>query len=136
MAATQLGFNTTSETFGTTSPVSGDAPTSDLEDGLSLNELSGVCVVLRCPAGQTLSGAGSMACYLLDSLVGAWARFPSGDLSVSTSGVQVLALEALDVVAGRAGRVKWVPVGVTFSGGATGLESFTLGQDRKGGMQP
>lgn len=124
---TDLGDRTVSETFGTTSPVTGSAPTL-ATDGLFVGNTVAAAVVIRCPASQTLSGAGTLDCYTYDHKVESWARAPGGDFDVDTSGVRTLGFDAVDVLCGRSGRVKWVPNGVTFSGGSTGLELFIVGQ--------
>jgi hypothetical protein len=49
-----------------------------------------------------------------------WARVPSGDFDVDTSGVRTLVLPPIDVVTPRGGRIKWIPTGVTFTGGGSG----------------
>jgi hypothetical protein len=135
MSATNLDSKATVETFGTTSPVTGSAPT-DLEDGTALTGKSALALVITCPASQTLSGAGAMQCYTLDPLVGMWARSPGGDFTIATSGSRALAFDPVDVPVGRNGRIKWVPSGVTFTGGSTGLDAYILGQAADGAHTP
>ncbi len=137
MAVTHPAPETAVETFGTTSPVTGDAPSAE-DDGLDLSALSGMSVVISCPAAQTFSGTGTLEFYLRDPAVGAWVRSPSGDYDLSlqsVSGKQSVELEAVDVVTGRSARGKWVPAAVAFSGGATGVVVYHLGQRlKKGGI--
>lgn len=56
------------ETFGTTSPVSGSAPTT-AEDGQPLSGLGAITVVASSAAGTTLSGAGTLVAYMYDPAV-------------------------------------------------------------------
>lgn len=53
------------ELFGTSSPVSGSAPT-DLTDGQPIDGLTAITPVVSSASGTTLSGAGTLQCYLLD----------------------------------------------------------------------
>lgn len=125
MATTNTG-TTASETFGTTSPVSGAAPTL-ATDGQPLADLDGLTVQVAAASGVTLSGAGTLQCYVYDPSVALWARAPEFDLSVSTSGVRTLGFRGFEVVAARNGRVKWVPNAVTFSAGSAGVTVYQLG---------
>lgn len=56
------------ETYGTTSPVTGSAPTA-ADDGQPLPGLSAITLVVSAPAGNTLGGAGNMVAYLYDPAV-------------------------------------------------------------------
>lgn len=88
-------------------------------DGVPLDDLSGVTIAIEANSGQTLSGSGTIRCYLYDTLVGAWFRVPECDLSVSTSGVRRLGFATL-AAAGRTGaRVDFVTDTVTVSSGTT-----------------
>jgi hypothetical protein len=55
-----------SNVWGTSSAVSGSAPT-DVGDGQPLDGLYGVTLVVSVPSGITLSGAGTLQGYVLDS---------------------------------------------------------------------
>lgn len=125
MATTNNG-TTATETFGTSSPVTGSAPTL-ATDGQPMEDLDALTVLVAVATGITLSGAGSLLCYTYDPSVALWTRYPQGDLSVSTASVRTLMFEPFDVIGARAARVKWVPSGVTFSAGSDGVTVYQLG---------
>lgn len=128
MATTNSG-QTATETFGTTSPVSGSAPTAiDGSDGQPVADFSAITVVAECPASQTLSGAGTLECYVFDPDVGGWARRKEADLSVNVATTTTRRQTwTVELDAPRNAYVKWVPAAVTFSGGSTGVKVFQLG---------
>jgi hypothetical protein len=106
------------ELFGTTSPVTGSAPTLST-DGQPIQDLIAMTVVVDAGLGVTLSGTGTLQCYIYDAYVGAWARAKFGDLTVDdTSRAQVF--NAFTVLTPRNARIKWVPNAVTFAGGGSG----------------
>lgn len=127
---------TSGTSFSLSQLLTAAAPTLST-DGQSLEDLAAIVVVVETatPASQTLSGAGSLLCYVYDSFLnggaGAWARLPAGDLSVSTASVARLAFEAMDVVAPRGSRILWVPSGVTVSAGTT-VTVYQLGYSKRG----
>ncbi len=125
MATTNTG-TTASETFGTTSAVTGSVPTL-ATDGQPLADLDAITVVVAVASGVTLSGAGTLQCYVYDPSVALWARMPAFDLSVSTASVRSLAFPAVSVTGARNARIKWVPSGVTFSSGSAGVTVYQLG---------
>ena len=106
----------------------GSAP-SGATDGQPVGDLIAVTVVAAADSGQTLSGAGTLQAYIYDASTGLWSRMPGADLSVTSSAVRSMAFQALDVLGGRAGRVKWVPTGVTISSG--GVTVHQLGHSNK-----
>lgn len=131
-----------SSTFSLLQNLTGSAPTLATE-GLSLKGLTSVTVILEThtPASQTLSGAGTLEAYIWDSFdgsanntgstaSGAWSRCKDFDLTVTLSGVPRQAFESFKVVGPRAGRVIWVPVGVTVSAG-TQVRTWILGHNPK-----
>lgn len=124
MATTNNG-TTASETFGTSSPVTGSAPTAST-DGQPVADLDAITVVVDTASGKTLSGAGSLLCYIYDTSTALWTRLPAFDLSV-TGTARSMAFPAVQVVGARNGRVKWVPSGVTFSSGTAGVTVYQLG---------
>lgn len=128
MAFTNNG-TTGYETFGTTSAVTGSAP-SGATDGQPLEDLDAITVVVDTATGVTLSGAGSLLCYVYDGSTALWSRLPQADFSVGTSGVRSLAFAAADVTAPRNARIKWVPSGVTFSAGSAGVTVYQLGYSK------
>lgn len=126
---------TTGTTFSLSQNLTGSAPTLATQ-GQALEDLSAVTVVVETaiPASQTLSGAGTLECYIYDGATGgpaAWSRHPAGDFTVSLSGVARQAFEPVEVIGARKGRVLWVPAGVTVSAGTT-VTVYQLGQARLG----
>lgn len=124
MATTNTN-TTASETFGTTSPASGSAPTL-ATDGQPLADLDAVSVQVSVASGVTLSGAGTLQCYVYDPSVALWARMPAFDLSV-TGTTRTQAFQAFEVIGPRNARIKWVPSAVTFSAGSAGVTVYQLG---------
>lgn len=120
------------ELFGTSSPVTGTAPT-DPTDGLPIKDLVGISVQVSAGGAVNLGGAGTLDCYLRDDVVGRWARAKGLDLTVDWASGRCQGFEAALVSAPRNGRVKWVPNGVTFAGGGTGgVEVWILGNTNQG----
>jgi hypothetical protein len=121
-------------TFSESQLLTAAAP-SAATDGMAVGGLQGLMVTVETavPASQTLSGAGTLQCYVYDSAfnagAGAWSRLPQGDLTVSTSGVSRLAFQADEVLVGRNGsRIVWKANGVTVSAGTT-VTVYQLGYD-------
>lgn len=119
------------ETFGTTSPVTGAAPTV-ATDGQPLQDLTGITVVVAAADTRTLSGAGTLDCYVYDALTALWSRCPSGDFTlVGIPATQrSIAFETVDVICPRNSRIKWIPTGATFSAGSAGVTVYQLGHSR------
>lgn len=132
MSTTNSG-TTASETFGTTSPVTGSAPTS-ATDGQPLADLDAITVIVSAADTRTLSGAGTLKAYILDTSVTTsttvWARASAFDLSV-TATTQAQCFPAFQVIAPRKARIKWVPDSVTFSAGSAGVTVYQLGYNSK-----
>lgn len=81
--------------------------------------LKGVAVTLAADLGQTLSGAGSLLCYVYVPALAAWSRCPDLDVAVSVSGVRAQTWSAPEILVGQASsRIAYVPSGVTVSAGA------------------
>lgn len=98
------------EAFGTSSPVSGSAPTS-ATDGQPIRGLTAVTVVVSCAAGATLSGSGTLTAYLYDSSI----ISPDGAaLANGGSGLITSASLAYD------GQSANFTVGLTVTGGTSG----------------
>lgn len=129
MATTNSG-TTASETFGTTSPVTGSAPTL-ATDGQPVRDLDGIMVVLDSASTRTLSGAGTLDCYVYDASVALWSRYASGDFTCVgiPASQRSVAFTAGDLPVKR-GRIKWVPTGVTFSAGTAGVTVYQLGYSK------
>lgn len=130
MAGTETGSVYT-ETYGTTSPVTGAAPTV-ATDGQAMDGLYAITVVVSVATGVTLSGAGSLVCYCYDASVGRWFRVPQFDITTNTASVRDLGFQAFETATPRKGRVKWVPAAVDFSGGSAGVVVTQLGQTNVG----
>lgn len=112
MAWTQTAGPTFSETTGS-------APTV-AADGFNVIGLVSLYIVVSADSTRTLSGAGTLQCYLYDAIGGAparWIRYPAADLSVTSSAVRDMAFPPVMLRAPR-GRMAWVPSGVTVSAGA------------------
>lgn len=122
MATTNTG-TTATETFGTSSPVTGSAPSAvNGTDGQPLKDLTSISLFVSVASGVTLSGAGTLQAYIWDpSGPNRWARAPLLDRTISTSGVRDLFVDTFDVTTARNAYVKWVPSGVTFSSGTAGV---------------
>lgn len=117
------------ETYGTTSPATGSAPTTDATDGQPLNGLYAVTPVVSAESGVALSGGGSLLAYLYDTYLLRWVRAPMADIAdLSSLSTRDGALGAFVVGTPRNGRIKWVPSGVTFASGSGGVTVTQLGQ--------
>lgn len=92
-----------------------DAPTLATQ-GLNGADLTGYQVTVAADDTRTLSGAGTLLCYVYDADVGAWARVPDMDITVGTGSVQYLAFPGVWLAAPR-GRIAYVPSSVTVSAG-------------------
>jgi len=123
-------------TFSLLQDLTGTAPSSPTE-GQPLRGLSALTIMVETsvPASQTLSGAGTLQCWLWDPMTetaaggattGFWSRCPSLDMALSAVGVPRQAWEALQVIGPRSGRVLFVPNGVTVSAG-TQVRVYQLG---------
>lgn len=112
MASTNVGTYSY-EVYGTGT---GSAP-SGATDGQPLEDLSAVTVIAAADATRTLSGAGTLECYVYDDVTALWSRLPACDLSCNTASVRSLAFPVMEVLGPRASRIKWVPNGVTISAG-------------------
>lgn len=134
MATTSVNTSTAFEAFGTTSPVTGAAPTL-ATDGQDLSDLIALGVQVASANGTTLSGAGTLQAWVYDSAVALWARAPYLDITVSAT-TQAQAFNPSLVTLPRKSRIKWVPNGVTFSAGSGGVTVWQLGQTTRNGWYP
>lgn len=134
MATGTKGWAYQSAAFGTTSPVTGSAPTL-ATDGQDITSLQSITILVEAPASQTLSGAGSLQAYVYfpQAIFGTttpigWVRMPAADIAVTASGMQRFAFTPYNVVAPvMGGRLAYVPVGVTFNGGSSGVVVYQFG---------
>ena len=98
------------------------APTL-ITEGMSLVRVSGFRVILSAASGQTLSGAGSLDCYLWDDTNSAWIRNPDLDIDLAAahSGVRRVVFPDQEVTVPY-GRVLYAANGITVSGGTLTVE--------------
>jgi hypothetical protein len=107
----QVGQLVTGQTSGATGVISVD---------------SGTVLTLTSPTGTFANSE-----VMLASGVARWVRLPSADFSIVTSGLSSvidIAFDPVVVETPRKGRIKWVPVGVTFGAGSLGVWTHQLGQ--------
>lgn len=94
-------------------------PTATPGDGLRIAGLFAIVVSLYPDPGTTLSGAGSLKCWVYSPYQNRWARFPSNDVDLSDA----TSTPAYGVVFQNVSRlgmlINWLASGVTASGGAT-----------------
>ena len=130
MATTNSG-TTASETFGTTSAVTGAAP-SGATDGQPLQDLNAITVVVAVASGVTLSGAGTIDCYVYDGSTALWSRWPAKDFTCVgiPASQRSIAFGSVAIDCPRNSRIKWVPTGVTFSAGSAGVTIYQLGHSK------
>lgn len=108
------------------------APTA-AGDGLPLQGLTQVTVVVEAVGANTLSGAGTIKCWMRDLALaegaGAWAYTEGGNFPVpaSASGLARVVVGVLEVMGGR-GELLYAASGVTVSGGTT-CRVYLLGDD-------
>jgi hypothetical protein len=81
MAWTLRGSRSAKETQGTTRA----APTTDSTDGVNCADVTALVVVLEADSGQTLSGSGTVDCYIYDDNWAAWVLVPGAALTVPAS---------------------------------------------------
>ncbi len=113
---TKLG---TRSAQGVTTALTEAAPSGNTGDGVDLSGVDSVCVSVDAPAGQTLSGGGSLLAYRYSYALGGWKRAPEFDLDLSdATGLSLSAMTfAPREVRHKSGRVAWIPSSVTVSGG-------------------
>jgi hypothetical protein len=84
-------------------------------DGIDLNDVSSILAIVRAPAGQTFTGAGSLLGYLY--VMGAWERAPRADVELDEfAALDAAVLPSLPIDSPQ-GRFCYVPSGVGLSGG-------------------
>ncbi len=107
----QVGQLVTGQTSGATGVISVD---------------SGTVLTLTAPTGTFANSE-----VMLASAVPRWVRLPSADFSIVATGLSSvidIAFDPVVVETPRKGRIKWVPVGVTFGAGSLGVTTHQLGQ--------
>lgn len=97
-----------------------DVPTLASE-GSQLSGVKGFVVTVHADSGQTLTGVGTLKCYLYNPFIQLWAPCPDLDLSVTSSAVRSQAFVGNQVVVGK-GRIAYICSGVTPSSGGTRID--------------
>lgn len=127
--------------YGTTSPVSGGAPAS-ADVGQQLSNLRAISVVVSVPVGITLSGAGTLQCYIQDPGY----LSPNGNANaVSNTGTTInynttqqafeVGMTVTGLTSGATGVVTSLTSSIlTCSGGVTG--TVTAGEQLRGVAAP
>ncbi len=108
----------------TAASAAGNIPTA-ATDGVSLEGVSGVRVILSAAAAQTLSGAGTVRLWLYDSTLARWVRGRI-DYSVDIGTVRDIVFPD-EVVRVPRGRIYAEAISVTVSGGALTVTIQTWG---------
>ena len=115
---------TAAATHGTTSPVTGTAPSGTPSNTTQLRLLGArkFRVTACAPSGQTLSAGGSLQNYDYVTAISLWARFPGSDLPLTNCSTtqRCCAFDVMNEVGGQ-GYTVWIPSAVTFNGGSTGI---------------
>ena len=113
MAWDSLGSRSVKKTMATT----GSAPTL-ADDGIAIDVATGFSVFAEADSGQTLTGTGSLFCYVYDRVFAAWIRAPALDMTISNvSGQRRLAFPSLEVFA-RRGRIVYITNALAVSSGS------------------
>jgi hypothetical protein len=87
-------------------------------DGIILANLMALTISIWANPGQTLSGAGTLKCWLYSPYQAAWSRCPDLDLTVNTTGGFNAQTFATLPMPSRLGFIaNWLTSGVTVSGG-------------------
>lgn len=103
--------------FSASQNLTGSAPAS-ATDGIALRGIVGYRLSVCATSTNTLSGAGTVLAYVYVPTQGAWARNPSLDFTMSASSVKCqLFPDIISYI--HWGQLKYVPSGVTVSGGTT-----------------
>lgn len=96
----------------------GDAPTL-ATDGVNLAGVGGLAIQVSADSNRTLSGAGTLQCYVYDpDTLGVWVRVPDLDQTITVPTATYRGQSFLGIyVPSPRGRVAWVPASVTVSAG-------------------
>lgn len=116
---------TSGQAFSESQALTRAAPTL-VTEGQDLKTLVAVTVIVEAPAGQTLSGAGTLKCYVWDDFVAGWTRVPGNDLTVTLSGDRRMGFPVFWVPGPRSSRLLFAASGVTVSSG-TAVAVYQLG---------
>lgn len=93
-------------------------------DGMRLANLLAVSVMVQANSSQTLSGGGTLDCWVYHDPTSSWMRMPELDLQVnwpgpgSTTVRQTRTFPAIRIPARLGGRILFVANGITVSGGS------------------
>lgn len=98
------------------------APTTDDTYGIECSAVRSLFLILEAVSGQTITGTGTMDCYLYDADCASWVRLPHLDYNLADipgyTAVRRVALPAVSLTV-RRGRIVWIPNTVAVSGGTT-----------------
>lgn len=107
-------------------------PTTSTSDGVPMKDMDAITVVLEADSGATISGGGSLVCYLYDPTVAAWFRSAENDVtSITPSAVRRASFNFVVSGARSATRVMWACSSVTTSAGTT-ARLFIIGARERG----
>lgn len=123
-ALSQSAVGPAAATTQTANSAAGNIPTA-AGDGVPLEGVTGVRVILSAAAGQTLSGAGTVRLWLYDSSLARWVRGRI-DYAVDLGSVRDLVFPD-EVVRVPRGRIYAEAISVTVSGGALTVTIQTWG---------
>lgn len=108
------------ETVAVSGGVATRADPSVVTEGFGIANAKGLRVTVAAAAGQTLSGTGSLLCWMWHATLGAWVRNKDLDLNVAISGKRGQTFADLQPLLPMNGtRVCYACSSVAVGGGAT-----------------
>lgn len=107
------------------------APTTSTADGVPLEGLEGLTLVVQADSGATLSGGGTLDAYLYDGYLALWFRCPELDVTSISSAVRQASYNFIVAASKPSERVMWKCTSVTTSAGTT-ARVYILGGTAKG----
>jgi hypothetical protein len=128
MALTRTQVKGTYYTVNESGSGTSAAPTLATE-GIALQDLDSISVVVSADLTRTLSGTGNLRCYIYDPEIARWVRCPGADLAVTASAVRDMAFPDMEVITPRAQRIEWAADTVAVSAG--GITVHHLGYSKK-----
>lgn len=91
-------------------------------DGLVLSNLMALVVSIYPWTGQTLSGAGSLLCWVFNTYQNQWTRAPGLDIDLSdATSVPAYTVPSFYNISRLGVLINWLASGVTASGGSTDI---------------
>ncbi len=107
------------------------APTTSTADGVPLDTLDALTLIVQADSGATLSGGGTLDAYVYDSYPAIWVRCPELDVTSISSAVRQASYNFLVAGSKPGSRVMWKCTSVTASAGTT-ARVYILGGREKG----